>query len=78
MSISPLRARQPVRHPVAVASSLLVLLLSACGGSGGTSDNFEKGRWTTGDLHTHTVQSDDSRTTQTLDFLLGKAFTTYG
>lgn len=78
MSLSPLRARRPVRHPVAVASSLLVLLLSACGGSGGTSDNFEKGRWTTGDLHTHTVQSDDSRTTQTLDFLLGKAFTTYG
>lgn len=30
-----------------------------------------------GDLHTHTTQSDDSRTTQTLDFLLNKALGTY-
>lgn len=35
------------------------------------------GKWTTGDLHVHTVQSDDSRATQTLDFLLGKSFTSY-
>jgi len=58
------------------ASPLAALLaLAACGGSG---DDTEDGAWTSGDLHVHTVQSDDSRTTQTLDFVLGKAFTTYG
>ncbi|MEP7101632.1 MAG: S-layer protein [Burkholderiales bacterium] len=50
-------------------------MLCACGGSSADADS---GTWTTGDLHVHTVQSDDSRTTQTLDFVLGKAFTTYG
>jgi hypothetical protein len=40
-----------------------------------TSD--DKGSWTTGDLHTHTTQSDDSRTTQTLDYLLDKSLDTY-
>jgi len=30
-----------------------------------------------GDLHVHTVQSDDSRTTQTLDLVLNKAFAIY-
>ncbi|HEV6967053.1 S-layer protein [Roseateles sp.] len=55
---------------------LVTLLgLTACGGS---SSGDEPGAWTTGDLHVHTVQSDDSRTTQTLDFVLGKAFTTHG
>ncbi|MBY0570713.1 MAG: S-layer protein, partial [Burkholderiaceae bacterium] len=34
--------------------------------------------WTTGDLHVHTIQSDDARTTQTLDTVLDKAFTSYG
>ncbi len=54
--------------------------LAACGGGGsGSADSQpEAGRWTTGDLHVHTVQSDDSRTTQTLDFVLGKAFTSHG
>ena len=55
--------------------ALPLLTLSACGGS---DSDAESGAWTTGDLHVHTVQSDDSRTTQTLDFVLGKAFTTYG
>lgn len=55
--------------------ALPLLALSACGGNDGAA---ESGAWTTGDLHVHTVQSDDSRTTQTLDFVLGKAFTTYG
>lgn len=36
-----------------------------------------KGKWITGDLHTHTVQSDDSRSTQTLDYLLDKALDVY-
>ncbi|GKS89930.1 S-layer protein [Acidovorax sp. SUPP2539] len=63
--------------PLAIALALPSLLLAGCGGSGDGTPAAEQGRWTTGDLHTHTVQSDDSRTTQTLDFLLGKAFTTY-
>ena len=54
-----------------------LLTLAACGGSsGGNGNEPEPGAWTTGDLHVHTVQSDDSRTTQTLDLVLGKAFTT--
>ena len=53
-----------------------VLALSACGGSDGNSGDTS-GKWTAGDLHVHTTQSDDSRTTQTLDFVLGKAFSTY-
>lgn len=65
------------RMPLAIALALPSLLLAGCGGSGDGAPAAEQGRWTTGDLHTHTVQSDDSRTTQTLDFLLGKAFTTY-
>ncbi|WCM88044.1 S-layer protein [Acidovorax sp. NCPPB 3576] len=65
------------RMPLAIALALPALLLAGCGGSGDGTPAAEQGRWTTGDLHTHTVQSDDSRTTQTLDFLLGKAFTTY-
>lgn len=65
------------RMPLAIALALPSLLLAGCGGSGDGTPAAEQGRWTTGDLHTHTVQSDDSRTTQTLDFLLGKAFTTY-
>ncbi|WP_343637258.1 S-layer protein [Roseateles sp.] len=54
-----------------------LLTLAACGGSsgGGNGTEPEAGAWTTGDLHVHTVQSDDSRTTQTLDLVLGKAFT---
>lgn len=36
------------------------------------------GRWTTGDLHVHTFQSDDTQQTTTLDQVLAKAFTTFG
>ncbi|QHJ01701.1 S-layer protein [Xylophilus rhododendri] len=35
-------------------------------------------RWTVGDLHVHTFQSDDTQQTTTLDQVLAKAFTTYG
>lgn len=70
--------RSGLRARVLPALSLMtVLALSSCGGGGSESDD-EPGAWTTGDLHVHTVQSDDSRTTQTLDFVLGKAFTTHG
>lgn len=58
-------------------STLPLIALMALAGCGGSSDP-DAGSWTTGDLHVHTVQSDDSRTTQTLDFVLGKAFTTHG
>ena len=64
---------------------LLVTSLSACGGgggsdaaSGGNGGTVATGQWTKGDLHTHTVQSDDADITQTLDRVLSKAFSTYG
>ncbi len=60
-----------------VLLALPLAVLAACGGTDRDGDT-EAGAWTTGDLHVHTVQSDDSRTTQTLDVVLGKAFTTYG
>ncbi|MBB3193112.1 PHP domain-containing protein [Roseateles terrae] len=64
---------------LAAVSVVSAVALVACGGSdGGSATPAEQGTWTTGDLHVHTVQSDDSRTTQTLDFVLGKAFTTHG
>ena len=57
-----------------------IFLIHACGGDSDGNNaaaGDSPGKWTAGDLHVHTVQSDDSRTTQTLDFVLGKAFTTY-
>lgn len=58
-----------------------ICLIYACGGNDDSSSNSAAGdppgKWTAGDLHVHTVQSDDSRTTQTLDFVLNKAFATY-
>ena len=35
-------------------------------------------RWTVGDLHVHTFQSDDTQQTTTLDQVLAKAFVTFG
>ena len=74
-----------VSHRIKLLSLLLgsVSLICACGGDGssgtsaGDTPPDPAGRWTAGDLHVHTVQSDDSRTTQTLDFVLDKAFATY-
>jgi len=58
-----------------------ICLIYACGGNDDSNSNSAAGdppgKWTAGDLHVHTVQSDDSRTTQTLDFVLNKAFATY-
>lgn len=76
-----LRASSTVRSRFFLSSVAMAaaVALASCGGSGNDStDPVEQGVWTTGDLHVHTVQSDDSRTTQTLDFVLGKAFTTHG
>lgn len=65
--------------PIKMTLSLIAAAaLSACGGNSDSSDPALQGRWEAGDLHVHTVQSDDSRTTQTLDLVLGKAFKTYG
>jgi hypothetical protein len=53
----------------------------ACGGDQPptpTAPAVPSGRWLAGDLHTHTTQSPDTDVTQTLDKVLGKAFTTYG
>ena len=36
------------------------------------------GRWTVGDLHIHTMQSDDTQQISTLDQVLGKAFDQFG
>ncbi|CAA2109249.1 S-layer protein [Variovorax paradoxus] len=36
------------------------------------------GRWTVGDLHVHTMQSDDTQQVNTLDKVLAKAFDTFG
>ena len=36
------------------------------------------GRWTIGDMHIHTYQSDDTQQTTTLDQVLAKAFNTFG
>lgn len=74
-----LRASSTARSRFFLSSVAMAaaVALASCGGSDST-DPMEQGAWTTGDLHVHTVQSDDSRTTQTLDFVLGKAFTTHG
>ncbi|MDP1977374.1 S-layer protein [Undibacterium sp.] len=63
-----------------------VFLLHGCGSSSDSTAQAQKpdlpatsaAGWTTGDLHVHTIQSDDARTTQTLDTVLDKAFTSYG
>ncbi|WP_422012473.1 S-layer protein [Roseateles sp.] len=62
---------------VGAAALVAGSLSHAAGLTPGPISTDPAGKWTTGDLHVHTVQSDDSRTIQTLDFLLGKSFTTY-
>lgn len=66
--------------PSAVA---IAVAFAACGGSddGAIQNNvppIAQGRWLAGDLHTHTTQSADADVSQTLDKILGKAFTSYG
>nr|WP_315220219.1 S-layer protein [uncultured Duganella sp.] len=65
--------------PTAVA---IVVAAVACGGSdqpiGSSVPPLPSGRWIAGDLHTHTTQSADADVSQTLDKVLGKAFTTFG
>jgi len=66
--------------PTAIA---IAITFAACGG--GDDDTIKnnvppiaQGRWIAGDLHTHTTQSADADVSQTLDKILGKAFTSYG
>jgi len=61
-----------------IGTALVTLtLLAACGGQSDSTAGDPPGKWMAGDLHVHTVQSDDSRTTQTLDLVLNKAFAIY-
>ncbi|MDY0743666.1 S-layer protein [Paucibacter sp. R3-3] len=59
---------------VGVATLFSASVSLADTGTPGLISTDAPGKWTKGDLHTHTVESDDSRTTQTLDFLLKKSF----
>ncbi|WP_332852904.1 S-layer protein [Duganella sp. S19_KUP01_CR8] len=64
--------------PTAIA---ILLTAVACGGDQPAAvvvPPIPSGRWIAGDLHTHTTQSPDTDISQTLDKVLGKAFTTYG
>lgn len=64
--------------PSAIA---IMLTVAACGGGNWSLDTvppIAAGRWIAGDLHTHTTQSADADVSQTLDKVLGKAFTSFG
>jgi hypothetical protein len=64
--------------PTAIA---ILLTAVACGGDQSPTvavPPLPSGRWIAGDLHTHTTQSPDTDVSQTLDKVLGKAFTNYG
>lgn len=71
------RRFKPASLVVGAVSLLAGAVALAAGVEVGPVSVDPAGRWTAGDLHVHTVQSDDSRTTQTLDFLLSKTFSTY-
>jgi len=67
---------------IPTAAAILVAAV-ACGGGGDEPVHtsvppLPSGRWIAGDLHTHTTQSADADVSQTLDKVLGKAFTTFG
>ncbi|HWW69405.1 MAG TPA: S-layer protein [Duganella sp.] len=63
-------------------AAAIVVAAVACGGSDQPINSnvppLPSGRWIAGDLHTHTTQSADADVSQTLDKVLGKAFTTFG
>jgi len=75
--VSHFRPRQ-LLIPTAIA---IMLTAVACGGDQPADvvvPPLPAGRWIAGDLHTHTTQSPDTDVSQTLDKVLGKAFTSYG
>jgi hypothetical protein len=66
---------------IPTAAAILVAAVACGGGDGPVGSNvppLPSGRWIAGDLHTHTTQSADADVSQTLDKVLGKAFTTFG
>ena len=78
-NMMPLYPRLSPRYLMIPAAIAIGIVAVACGGS----DTFvvppvPQGRWIAGDLHTHTAQSADADVSQTLDKVLGKAFTTFG
>jgi hypothetical protein len=77
LNSSRFRSRQ-LLIPTAIA---ILLTAVACGGDQSptvAAPPLPSGRWIAGDLHTHTTQSPDTDVSQTLDKVLGKAFTNYG
>lgn len=77
------RPRLSPRYMLIPTAIAIAITFAACGG--GDDDTIKnnvppiaQGRWIAGDLHTHTTQSADADVSQTLDKILGKAFTSYG
>ena len=77
------RPRLSPRYMLILTAIAIAITFAACGG--GDDDTIKnnvppiaQGRWIAGDLHTHTTQSADADVSQTLDKILGKAFTSYG
>jgi hypothetical protein len=66
---------------IPTAAAILVAAVACGGGDEPVNSSvppLPSGRWIAGDLHTHTTQSADADVSQTLDKVLGKAFTTFG
>jgi len=66
---------------IPTAAAILVAAVACGGGDEPVKSSvppLPSGRWIAGDLHTHTTQSADADVSQTLDKVLGKAFTSFG
>lgn len=79
--IMPFSSRFRPRQLLIPTAIAILLTAAACGGDQSptvAAPPLPSGRWIAGDLHTHTTQSPDTDVSQTLDKVLGKAFTNYG
>ncbi|MCG9595130.1 hypothetical protein L1D15_00195 [Vibrio sp. Isolate25] len=63
------------KTPIAVAIFASMAILSGCNDSETEVENLS-GRWTTGDLHIHSIQSDDAQ--RNLEDVLNHSFENYG